>query len=807
MEEQNSKRTAAPISVDAPLPAKKYSRRKFLRHLALGTALAPLGWWDRAKAFPGYLGFFKKKIVSTGLPPSTNTLFVWGNNLYSQTGTPYSRYIPRQIGTGTDWSSLVGASWYNYSGIPSYVTDPTHDAAIFSLGLRGGQLWAWGGNMYTGALGLSDVVPRSEPTQVGSLSTWSNVAIGAGQYANELVCAGVTSDGKLWTWGYGGYGSLGRGVATEARSSPTQVGALTNWSKISSGGYHMAAVKTDGTLWTWGRGTHGMLGSGAVASRSSPVQVGALTNWSKIYTSSYFTVAIKTNGTLWAWGLNTVGQVGDSTIASRSSPVQIGAVTTWSKAACGLNHTIAVRTDGTLWGWGQNYYGQLGTASGANVSAPLQIGALATWNDVAAGPFWSMARKTDGTIWVFGMSNYGLGAVPNGVTHTSPVQVGTATNWSGLQSGIPGGTTSDGKAWLWGASELMSVRACNWPELSPVQIGAANEWQSVASALHTFGVKSNGTLWAWGKNEYGELGLGDSTPRYSPVQVGSMTNWSKVAAGGSWFSVAIKTDGTLWGWGYHYFGAAGPTPSTVLTSSPVQIGTATNWSTVVAGRGACTALKTDGTLWAWGGFTGYMGDEYYDTNGDVDGDSTYPAVIYDIHTSPEQIGSATWKQTSGTADSYYLIKSDDTLWFWGRSGPGELYYLDTFTPPSSMTQIGSGTWKHVSAHNHVLAVRSDGTLWAWGLNTVGQLGLGNTTYTSSPIQVGTGTNWVKACAGELHSYALKSDGTLWAWGNNVNGQQGNPSSNYAAMSSPVQVGTSTNWTDVPSGYIATTVLK
>jgi hypothetical protein len=162
---------------------------------------------------------------------------------------------------------------------------------------------------------------------------------------------------------------------------------LTGWGQVSAGEYHVASVKTDGTLWTWGRNNHGQLGQniGITTNRSSPVQVGTLTNWALVSAGGASTAAVKTDGTLWAWGRNNYGQLGDSTVISRSSPVQIGVLTNWSQVSEGSVHTASLKSDGTLWMWGRNNQGQLGDNTGSNRSSPIQVGALTNWYEVSVG--------------------------------------------------------------------------------------------------------------------------------------------------------------------------------------------------------------------------------------------------------------------------------------------------------------------------------------------------------------------------------------------------------------------------------------
>jgi alpha-tubulin suppressor-like RCC1 family protein len=194
----------------------------------------------------------------------------------------------------------------------------------------------------------------------------------------------------LWAWGSSqGVGLLGLGGAYDQRSSPVQVGALTNWSKISAF-YSAVAIKTDGSMWTWGRGDQGQLGHNNVLNLASPVQVGALTNWAQATTNRFQCLAVKTDGTLWAWGYNNQGRLGLNDTVNRSSPVQVGALTNWSSVSTGQAQCFARKTDGTIWSWGGNSGGRLGLAgsvgyTGSSMSSPTQIGSAANWSFVTSG--------------------------------------------------------------------------------------------------------------------------------------------------------------------------------------------------------------------------------------------------------------------------------------------------------------------------------------------------------------------------------------------------------------------------------------
>ena len=273
---------------------------------------------------------------------------------------------------------------------------------------------------------------------------------------------------------------------------------------------------------------------------------------------------------------------------------------------------------------------------------------------------------------------------------------------------------------------------------------------------HTLAIKVDGTLWAWGWNNTGQLGDGTTIDKHSPVQTGTATNWTHVAAGYR-HSLGIKADGTLSAWGYNYYGQLGD-GTTTNRNSPVKIGVATDWAQVIAEQYFTLAIRTDGTLWAWGWNSyGKLGD----------------GTTTDKH-SPIQIGNDNnWAQVTAGSNYTIAVKTDGTLWAWGGNG-GQLGD-GTTTDKHSPVQIGFDTdlVQVESGFSHTLATKTDGTLWAWGWNSYGELGDGTTTNKFYPVQIDTATNWLRVAGGGFHSIAIKTDNTLWTWGRNNYGQLGN----------------------------------
>lgn len=339
-------------------------------------------------------------------------------------------------------------------------------------------LYSWGLNS-NGQLGQNNTIYRSSPVQVGSLNNWSTLITGV----HPNFSAAIKSDGTLWSWGINSAGELGLGDVIN-RSSPVQVGALTNWSKISGGGQgYCIAIKTDGTMWSWGNGANGVLGkTDTDISRSSPVQIGALTTWSDAFCGFQVNFALKTDGTLWSWGSAGFGGLGLNGSDNQSSPTQIGALTTWSKISAEAYGGLMIKTDGTLWSWGYNGQGGVGTGDTVTLSSPVQIGALTTWSSLGSGYFQGSAIKTDGTLWAWGGNDTGQLGQNNIANTSSPVQVGTGTNWSSVYLAFKFclATKTDGTLWTWGKNDNGELGQNDRVyRSSPVQVGSATTWKLI----------------------------------------------------------------------------------------------------------------------------------------------------------------------------------------------------------------------------------------------------------------------------------------------------------------------------------------
>ena len=356
------------------------------------------------------------------------------------------------------------------------------------------------------------------------------------------------------------------------------------------------------------------------------------------------------------------------------------------------------------------------------------------------------------------------------------------TNWYGYEEV---NRPDKNELWMWGynANGLLGLND-RTNRSSPTQVSGTT-WSSIVIGANqdTHATKTDGTLWAWGNNNGGALGQNNVVQYSSPVQIPG-TTWSQALLNTQSNAAAIKTDGTLWAWGLNQFGTLGQniSMSPGARSSPVQI-PGTTWSGYTNGGNSvtCYGVKTDGTLWSWG----------YSGAGSLGHNQAYPAGSY---SSPTQIPGTTWTNNMNAGYTIFGgVKTDGTLWTIGGNTVGALGQNNT-TSRSSPVQIPGTTWSKIaSSGTGLAAIKTDGTMWSWGQNNHGQVG-NNTQSPgySSPVQI-PGTTWVDVSTAHYAYLATKTDGTLWSWGYNSPNYGTLGHNNKTSYSSPVQIGIDTGW--------------
>jgi alpha-tubulin suppressor-like RCC1 family protein len=330
-----------------------------------------------------------------------------------------------------------------------------------------GTVWAWGDNAF-GQIGDGTTTQRTTPVQVSGLSNITAIS------THDDHSLALDSSGNLWAWGYNSFGQVGDGTTTN-RLAPALI--LTNVTAISAGGRHSLALRSNGTVWVWGENSYGQMGDGTTSNtpRTSPGQVPGLSGISAISAGSRFSLALASNGTVWSWGYNFNSELGEGTNITRLSPVQVSGLTNVVSISAGSNHSLAVDSSGNLWAWGDNSSGQIGNGTmGSAVALPTQVSSLSNVVTASAGYAHSLVQLSNGTLWGWGLS--GNNQIGNGTFATH--------------------------------------------QLSPVQVSGLSGVSSLSAAYyHSLAVRSSdGTVWVWGDNGYGQLGTGNPFPKFTPFQ-------------------------------------------------------------------------------------------------------------------------------------------------------------------------------------------------------------------------------------------------------------------------------------------------
>lgn len=334
------------------------------------------------------------------------------------------------------------------------------------------------------------------------------------------------------------------------------------------------------------------------------------------------------------------------------------------------------------------------------------------------------------------------------------------------------------------------------PTIPIVQQQPPMTWKTTSNGLyHTIALRSDGTLWAWGGNEDGQLGSGNYLDNGLPQQIGNENNWKAIECG-MYHTVALKNDGTLWAWGKNNLRQLGNGSGASSINHPIQIDTATDWEAIAAHNNHSVAIKTNGTAWTWGN---------YDHNEFFLLDDPQPNIA-----APVQLPGSGFKAASASDASNLLLKADGTLWGNGRSFHYELGLSASLTFDETLIfypqpiQIGAaGDWKSLASGNRFsLALKTDGSLWGWGIDLTHSDG----TFSKTPRQMGTDTDWIEVTAGITHGLGLKSDGTLWGWGTNMEGQIADATS-ANIHTNPARIGDDNDWESVHSKYKSSFAIK
>jgi len=707
-------------------------------------------------------------------------------------------------GTSVNSSALIPVKESANKNIDNVVNLSTNGASSIML-KNDGTVWSW--NLSGSAIRVPGI------GGTGYIANVSSVYISA---LNPYV---IFNDGTAACWGSNGRGQCG--VGTQNTTYPTGIlnsngdGLMAGVTKITAGQYNSVILKSDGSVWTSGDNYVGGLGNGNNTSSVLPVQVvgqggvGYLSDVVDIASAMNANYALKSDGTVWSWGDDSGSMLGNGQTGDALSPVQVTGLSNVKQIFAGMSAVYVLKNDGTVWAWGSGTSGQLGTGNSSSFGYPVQVKGingvvfLSDISYISAGNQSAYALKDDGSIFSWGANSNGQLGDNTTTQRSTPVQVvardlglfdkvksvSSSYDPAVQQYGAAYAVKNDGTLWSWGYNNKGQLGDNSlFQRNTPVQVLAtANSvFDSVDSVFagqsSAYAIKLDGTLWSWGDNANGKLGDGSVSQRRMPVQVrdasGSsyLTDVISVATGGE-SAYALKSDGTVWSWGRNHRGQLGNN-STTTSNIPVQvlgpdgISYLNNIRAITAGSYSAYALKSDGTVWAWGS----------NANGEL-GDNTtaqrnIPVQVF-LNSSGYLINVVS---ISSISSSVYALRSDGTVWVWGVNSNGQFGGRGFSSAIGVSAGLASG-----------YALKSDGTVWSWGFGSSGQLGNGSNSQSNSPVQVlgPGGTSYlndiIQVSSGGTSIYALRSDKTILSWGANATGQLGNNSLSQRNFSDNVLV--------------------
>ncbi|MDH5545272.1 MAG: Ig-like domain-containing protein [Gammaproteobacteria bacterium] len=552
-------------------------------------------------------------------------------------------------------------------------------------------------------------------------------------------------------------------------------------SKISSGSGHACAIRSDRTLWCWGRNFQGQLGDNSNTNVTSPVQEDSKSSWLGVSVSSNHTCAIRNDHTLWCWGDNSYGQIGlnPEGVFESLVPVQVGASENWEIVSTGSKHSCAINSDSELHCWGDNFNGQLGDTSNSPHYTPASVMEMDAsesvipmigWIDVSAGLNHTCAIRLNRSLYCWGSNNNNQLGISNGGLYFEP-QLVDQSSWSSVVVGSDTscGTKTNHQLLCWGANSNGQSGTGDMitPVLTPTQeISLGSDWAYVSTSnnLQTCANKLDGSAWCWGRI-YVE-GAGNATqPILTPTQEPTLSsNWREIAVGYN-FGCANNTLDDVYCWGENYSGQIGVGVSEAGAAAPIEIANSIAPLSMASTSKSYTYYSTHtcvvatGRLWCWG------------ANGFGQVVSTADEVSI-IDKPTERMPSKTdWVKVSNGSLHTCAIDSNGFVWCWGANYSGQLGIGTTGVEYSPVMIESDIVFNSVSAgNNHTCALSNNGLLYCWGGNTSGQLGFltdqGADSLIPGEVSAGEGLAWTSVEAGLYHTCAIKSDDTLWCWGDN-----------------------------------------
>ena len=706
---------------------------------------------------------------------SGGALYAWGSNAYGQLGNGTTTNSSVPVAVKIAGTPLAGKT------IVQIAAGANHNMVLAS----DGTVYTWGWN-YHGQLGNNTKTNSNTIVAVQTIGTpiagKKIVKIAAGQ-GHSLA---LTDDGMVYTWGRNDTGQLGNNATTDAMLPVAVTVTGTPMSnktivEIASGARHSLAIDSSGKVYAWGHNGSGQLGNNSTVNALTPVAVQAPADKNIIQVSGSgwlgaSSSALTSNGAVYSWGRDLDGQLGDGTNNDSSVPVitTINLVDTPSTPT----HVMAKPGDTTaIISWqapivsgGQNITGYVlqYQAIGASSWTTVNVAAAATLHTITG-----LTNDQTYRVRLAAKTAAGTGDFSS-IVLVTPHAKPTITNVSPAIGPVAGG-------------QNVTITGTNFMPKGKKIVQTAN------GNGYSLALSADSTIYTWGRNEYGQLGNG-VTATNSPVPVAVKTAGTPMEgktitqlSAKVWYALALASDGTVYSWGFNSWGQLGNGTSGAANnaSAPVAVktaGTPMEGKTIVqvaAGATHSLALATDGTIYAWGK------NEYGQLGNDSTTNSPVPVAV---KTAGTPMAGKTIIQIHAGYEHSLALASDGTVYAWGRNNSGQLGKndaTDTHIPAAVQTlgtpMAGKVIVQLAAGNSQSMALASDGTVYTWGWNQYGQLGNGTTTNSRIPVAVVTtgtplaGKTISQIAAGNAHALAMTDDGTVYTWGWNQYGQLGNNS--------------------------------
>jgi alpha-tubulin suppressor-like RCC1 family protein len=710
---------------------------------------------------------------TVGINGANGLAYAWGNNAYGQLGdnSTTSRSVPTSVSSTISWKTIragyllslgissdnklygwgenssrqIGDGTIINKSVPVISNDPEYQTSQIqfksicctaSVGTNGdphsvgielstGLAYAWGNND-CGQLGDNTKNNCYEPTSVSSTISWKQIACGcddAGSGGSGFTVGINGANGLAYAWGSNDTGQLGDNSTTD-KSVPTSVSSTISWKQVACGVDHTVGINgANGLAYAWGRNKYGQCAGDTTINYSVPTSVSSTISWKTVRAGGYFTVGIASDNKLWSWGRNNIYQCGYGLgIPSNSSiPTSVGITNILIKNLyVGKSTSTITRNDGSIWGWGDNTYSQLGLNQYKSISYPTTCMTTMSFRSISSIYQHTVAIvDSTGLAYTWGSNTYGQLGDNSTANRFVPTSVSSTISWKQIACGYQftaGINGANGLAYAWGRNEYGQLGNNSTTNSSvPTSVSSTISWKQIACGYQfVVGINgANGLAYAWGDNAYGQLGDKSTTSRSVPTSVSSTISWKQIASG-DYHSIGINgANGLAYGWGFNFSGELGNNATAIGVSTPTSVVSTISWKQIDCGTGLSMGINgSNGLAYGWGqGNYGQIG------NNSNQNQSVPTSVSSTI----------SWKEVrcGGSQFTIGIDAATGLSYAWGRNDDYGQLGDNTMINKSIPTSIPSTiSWKQIdTSQSGVIGINGENEkLYWWGGNYSGELG-------------------------------------------------------------------------------------